>query len=503
MSYSKTIRVSNSYGGVNSNSQNDFDLALFCKMFIEFFFKYNNINQKIHNVGRTPFNLLNVISLLVYGGMNGITSSVVIARESESNELYQFVSNGTIIADRTLRDYRRTYKELYEKLLSLTLIFAYCIGITDFNYIALDGTILKAFNSPFNILKMKDIKILLKHFTEEKLPDEEISDLRDSAQKFLHSNKLLDHEKIDVLNTLKEILEESEQSSIAINDETARWMYNKQHKPQLSFNLQHGVDTKSNLICGINLSQSPTDHYEIPALMEKVLNNLNRIKPAVVSADTIYRTIINATYLNENSIEFLTPTRKQGKESINHLNDNPFSIDYFEYDPIKEVYICPNKKELKKYGPYDCKPDKFGFQRKQYSFSNYLACKECSDKEKCCKGKNRTITRYGHELLDQAEMLMEIEENKIKYKIRNIVEGPNGTYKIYFHINELHIVGIEYIQGEMNLIGTAYNLKRIFNILKERKIDFVDVFKVMTLLTEPSSNLICNRNIFQNKQFSI
>ena len=259
MSYSKTIRVSNSYGGVNSNSQNDFDLALFCKMFIEFFFKYNNINQKIHNVGRTPFNLLNVISLLVYGAMNGITSSVVIARESESNELYQFVSNGTIIADRTLRNYRHTYKELYEKLLSLTLIFAYCMGITDFNYIALDGTILKAFNSSFNILKMKDIEILLKHFTEEKLSDKEISDLRDSAQKFLHSNKLLDHEKIDILNTLKEILDESEQSSIAINDKTARWMYNKQHNAQLSFNLQHGVDTKSNLICGINLSQSPTD----------------------------------------------------------------------------------------------------------------------------------------------------------------------------------------------------------------------------------------------------
>ena len=110
--------------------------------------------------------------------------------------------------------------------------------------------------------------------------------------------------------------------------------------------------------------------------MEKVLNNLNGIKPEVVSADTIYRTIINATYLNKNSIEFLTPTRKQGKESINHLNNNPFSIDYFEYDPIKEVYICPNKKELKRYGPYDCQPDKFGFQRKQCLFSNYLACKK-------------------------------------------------------------------------------------------------------------------------------
>ena len=172
-------------------------------MFIEFLFKYNNINQKLYTVGRKPFKLINVISLLVYGGVNEITSSVVIARESESNELYQFVLNGTIISNGTLRDYIHKYKKLYEKILSLTLIFAYCIGITDFNYITLDGTILKAFNSSFNILKMDDINKLLKHFKEEILSDEEINDLRYSAQKFFHSNKLFDYEKIDVLNTLK------------------------------------------------------------------------------------------------------------------------------------------------------------------------------------------------------------------------------------------------------------------------------------------------------------
>ena len=120
-------------------------------------------------------------------------------------------------------------------------------------------------------------------------------------------------------------------------------MYNKQHRAQLSYNLQHGVDTKSILICGINVSQSPTDHYEIPALMDKVLKNLNGIQPKIVSADTIYRTIINLTYINDKEITILTPTRKQGKESINYLNKNPFSNDYFSYDPIKEVIICPNK----------------------------------------------------------------------------------------------------------------------------------------------------------------
>ena len=75
--------------------------------------------------------------------------------------------------------------------------------------------------------------------------------------------------------------------------------------------------------------------------MEKVLKNLNGIKPERDSADTIYRTIINLTYLDKKEITILTPTRKQGKESINHLNANPFSIDYFLYDPIKRHYNLP------------------------------------------------------------------------------------------------------------------------------------------------------------------
>ena len=104
---SSTIRVSNSYGGRNSKSLIDYDLAYFCKKFIEFTFKYNNISQDTNTVGRKPFKLINVMSLLVYGGVNGITSTVIISYEAEHNDLYQFVSNGTIIADRTLRKCRK------------------------------------------------------------------------------------------------------------------------------------------------------------------------------------------------------------------------------------------------------------------------------------------------------------------------------------------------------------------------------------------------------------
>ena len=137
------------------------------------------------------------------------------------------------------------------------MILAYCLSITDFEHIALDGTILKAFNSPPNILKMDDPDILINHYSIKKLDKYEIKDLRLSAIKFIENKRLSDTEKLSVLKTLKNILEESGQSSIGINNITARWIYNKQHRPQLSYNLQHRVDTKSNLICRINVSQSP------------------------------------------------------------------------------------------------------------------------------------------------------------------------------------------------------------------------------------------------------
>ena len=53
------------------------------------------------------------------------------------------------------------------------------------------------------------------------------------------------------------------------------------------------------------------------------------------------------------------------------------------------------------------------------------------------------------------------------------------------------------------VIGASYNIKRLFNIMTKKQINWDDVYKVMDILTAPSSNLICNRGIFTNEQNSI
>ena len=51
----------------------------------------------------------------------------------------------------------------------------------------------------------------------------------------------------------------------------------------------------------VNVSQSPTDHYEIHALMDIILNNIPIEKYNKISADTIYKSIVNLIYLKKSN----------------------------------------------------------------------------------------------------------------------------------------------------------------------------------------------------------
>ncbi|WP_296794196.1 hypothetical protein [uncultured Methanobrevibacter sp.] len=44
------------------------------------------------------------------------------------------------------------------------MIVANRIGLTDYEHIVIDGTIKKAYNSQFNIIKGKNLILLIKHY---------------------------------------------------------------------------------------------------------------------------------------------------------------------------------------------------------------------------------------------------------------------------------------------------------------------------------------------------
>ena len=61
-------------------------------------------------------------------------------------------------------------------------------------------------------------------------------------------------------------------------------------------------------------------------------------------------------------------------------------------------------------------------------------------------------------------------ENILKYFTRfSTVEAPNGTLKVFYHINEILSTGKVNIQNRLNICEGSYNLIRLFHLLMEKE----------------------------------
>ena len=465
----------------------EFQLMYLASEIIDGTFNFFKIKRDTSGPGKPPYDFKCMIKLIFYGYINKITSSVQLAYNAKYNILYKIVCNGICPSDRTIRDYIRYFQLIYQLVMSFILIVANRIGLTDFEHISADGTIKRAYNSSFNIIKEKDIRLLVRHYLVLELTKDEFKKLRRSARKFLKDKSKSDKEKVDILFYWWHLLDYSGQKSLALNDHDARLMKIKdkgQKYPKFSYNVQLGTDTKSKLICGVNVVQNPTDHYQIPALMDQILQNLLNIKPSKLSADTIYLTIANLTYLNNLGITALIPTSQQNRKNSGKLPENPFAKDYFVFNEYKNVFICPEKEELTLDGKYNAPQEKGGGNKIKLIYSNYEACTQCKNKGKCFKKGHRTITRYTHEETYKTEKIMSTKEGKEEYKLRSqTVEAHNGTFKNVYHYDDIPITGLKRVQNLMFTITAAYNLIRLFHLIKENKLDLQSVINSIKFIS--------------------
>lgn len=198
--------------------ENEFQLMYLASTIVDGTFNYFKIKRNTSNVGKPPFNLKDMIKLIFYGYINKITSTVELSYNAKHNNLYNIISHGIEPSDRTIRDYCKYFQPIYQLIMNFILIVANKIGLTDYEHIAIDGTIKKAYNSPFNIIKEKDLSLLIRHYMVQKLNKDEIKKLRKTARKFLNDKSKSDEEKVNILFHWWRLLDWSGQISLALND---------------------------------------------------------------------------------------------------------------------------------------------------------------------------------------------------------------------------------------------------------------------------------------------
>ena len=293
-------------------------ISRFVVDFIEEVFPILNIKEPKKKKGRDSLPIVSMLKLLVYAKIDHIESARIIADMAKYHEIYKFVSDEVKPSERSIQRYRREYGCYFEVLLKMTLKKALDLKLTDFNHVAVDGTVKKAYNSNNNVITKKETQILLDYFSGLSVDLKKLEKLHKPAKNILENKDISVEDKIELLYDIETQFTFTGQDTIPVNDIEARFMKGKKGNFLIAYNIQSAVDYDTKLICAINVTQNPTDHYELPTIAERAIQNI-QTTPKYISADTIYLNQISLSYLADKKIEGLIPNRKQSKEKIRKL----------------------------------------------------------------------------------------------------------------------------------------------------------------------------------------
>lgn len=166
--------------------------------------------------GRAAYRKTSLLSIVLYAYSDNHTSCHEMEDLSMFHLVYKYLGDGIKPNERTFQRFIKENNETITKILQKTVNIAQEKWFTKFNNIAIDGTIIKANNSNYNIIKAKEIdkliKIVKKQYDTETIIGKGYK-LSKSAYRFLTNPHLTDKEKITKLQELKKELKSQDKKA--------------------------------------------------------------------------------------------------------------------------------------------------------------------------------------------------------------------------------------------------------------------------------------------------
>jgi hypothetical protein len=250
-------------------------------------------------------------------------------------------------------------------------------------------------------------------------------------------------------------LKKSGEPQVSTSDPDSRQLITRNNITEVAYNVQTTVDAKNNLL----IDYKVTNCNDVKAMG----NMLRRAKSILYTNqftalyDKGYHTGSEFKIAHDLRIDTLVAIPKQTFQAP----DPAYNAENFTYIPDGDYYLCPQNQRLTTTGKWHI--------AEAYSFKRYAtkACKSCSTKNLCTKsirGKGIHRSEY-HEYIQYNKERVEL--NKQLYKRRQaIVEHPYGTIKRQWGFSYIMTKeSLKRATADVGLMMTAYNLRRIINIL--------------------------------------
>ena len=468
--------------------------------------------------GTSRYNPVMMTKLFVYGYMNKICSSRILAKAARENVMFMWLAGGQKPDFRTLNDFRgRLLKGAMEEIFITSVKMLAAKGYIKHENYFNDGTKIESASGRYTYVWKKtverndrrldeklrgyiklaeqvweeeneaygendleelkgkdgytsaDVKELAGVLKErlERLADEEVKKKLKTSVRELE-NKILPFKK--KYEKAKRIC--GKRNSYSKTDPAATFMRMKEDhggrgQPKPGYNVQ--VGTENRFVVGYDIFPNPNDIRTLKPHLKRQKKRLG-VKPKVVITDAGYGSEENYVYLENQRIKAVVKYASYHREKSKKWKDDIFKPENWEYNKRKKEYICPNKKRLtlKKtekrmnesghpitVGVYECE-----------------SCKYCRLKKKCMKKDgNKCISRNDRmlRLRGKARRTLEDERYVELRKQRSVeVETVFAQIKGNQGYRRFLLRGTAKVSTEWGLLSLGYNLRQLFRLNREK-----------------------------------
>jgi transposase len=416
--------------------------------------------------GRPAYHPSDLLKLYIYGYMNRVRSSRVLERECKRNIELMWLLKGLKPDHNTISNFRRDNPTAIKKVFRETVSIARHFNLIGAKLIAGDSTKLRAQNSKKNNFNQKKIDRHLEYI------DNKLNEYNQAlAESDGESNDQIEQQikkqtgrKAEYKEIEKQI-NETGQSQVSTSDPDSRQMITRNNITEVAYNVQTTVDAKNNILIDYKVT-NVNDSKAMGNMLRRAKSILGN-NDFIALYDKGYHTGSEFDIAETLGIDVMVAI--PGKPLSSQAPDPQYNVENFIYNPEDNTYICPQGHTLTTNGTWHKTENGSAFQ--QFKTTQ---CKNCPVQEKCTKSKKNGKIVQRRQYAENIEAnRYRIESDPATYKKRQaIVEHPYGTIKRQWGF--AYIMTKKYIHrasADVGLIMTAYNLRRIINILG------IDVFK--------------------------
>jgi len=406
--------------------------------------------------GRPAYHPKDLLKLYIYGYSNRIRSSRELEKETKRNIEVMWLLKGLTPDHNTISNFRRDNPKAIKKVFRITVEIAKNFELIGGQLIAGDSTKLRAQNSKKNNFNPKKIARHIEYI-DGKLTEYEaqLSHNDDHNRKEIEKEIEKHQKRKQEYKKLSQELAESGETQISTSDPESRQMITRNNITEVAYNIQTTVDAENK----IPIDYKVTNENDSKA-MGKMLpraKTILRSNEFTALYDKGYHTGSEFKTAADLGIEVMVAIPRVAANAPN----KDYNVEHFDFNKEGDFYVCPQGKELHTTGTWH--------EAKTYKFKRYTtkACMDCPVKSECTKAKyGKAIQRseYQEYINNNKER---IEKNPNYYRRRQaIVEHPYGTIKRQWGFNYIMTKKtIKRAEADVGLILTAYNLRRILNII--------------------------------------